>query len=96
MFRLKNHKKMALTSDVSDTSMQSLDMRLGLCHREFIRDTPVRKGQRGVTMATNFGTKIAINAYKCISTRDDETLTTYNRVFLWSTNPQKTSLIARV
>jgi len=31
---------------------------------ESICDTPVHKEQRGVTMATNFGTKIAINAYK--------------------------------
>jgi len=29
------------------------------------------KGQRGVTITTNFGTKIAINAHKCISTRDN-------------------------
>jgi len=29
-------------------------------------------------MATNFGTKIAINAYKCISTRDNENVITYN------------------
>ena len=41
-------------------------------------DTPVHKGQRGVTMATNFGTKIAINAYECISTRDNEDAITYN------------------
>ena len=46
-------------------------------------------------MATNFGTKIAINAYKCISTRDNENVITYNRGFSWSTNPKKTSLIAR-
>ena len=46
-------------------------------------DTPVHKGQRGVTMATNFGTKIAINAYKCISTIDNEKIViTYNRVFV--------------
>jgi len=32
-------------------------------------------------MATNFGTKIAINAYKCISTRDNENMITYNRGF---------------
>jgi len=42
--------------------------RVWFCHRvcavkELIRDTPVHKGQRGVTMATNFGTKIAINAF---------------------------------
>ena len=29
-------------------------------------------------MATNFGTKIAINAYKCISMRDSENAITYN------------------
>jgi len=34
-------------------------------------------------MATNFWTKIAINAYKCISTGDNASVTTYNRVFLW-------------
>jgi len=32
-------------------------------------------------MATNFGTKIAIIAYKCISTRDNENEITYNRGF---------------
>jgi len=31
-------------------------------------------------MATNFGTKIAINAYKCIFTRDNKNAITYNRV----------------
>ena len=36
----------------------------------------MHKGQRGVTMATNFGTKIDINAYKCISTRDNENVIT--------------------
>jgi len=30
-------------------------------------------------MAANFGTKIAINAYKCISTRDKENVIIYNR-----------------
>jgi len=45
-------------------------------------------------MATNFGTKIAINAYKCISMRDSENVITYNRGFSWSTNPKKTFLIA--
>jgi len=29
----------------------------------FIFGTPVHKGQRGVTTATNFGTEIAINAF---------------------------------
>jgi len=47
-------------------------------------------------MTTNFVTKIAINAYKCISTRDDENVITYNRGFSWSTNPKKTFLIAEV
>ena len=44
-------------------------------------DSIVHNGQRGVTMATNFGTKIAINAYKCISTRDIEKAITYSTVF---------------
>ena len=61
---------------------------------EFIYDTTVHKGLSGVTMATNFGTKIAINAYKCISMRDSENVITYNRGFSWSTNPKKTFLIA--
>jgi len=43
-----------------------------------------------VTMATNFGTKIAINAYKCISTRYNDNAITYNRAFSWSANPKKT------
>ena len=63
---------------------------------EFIYDTAVHKGLRGVTMATNFGNKIAINAYKCISMRDSENVITYNRGFSWSTNPKKTFLIGRV
>ena len=50
--------------------------------RQLICDTPVHKGQRGITTATNFGTKIAINAYKCISTRDNGNAITYNGVFL--------------
>ena len=32
--------------------------------REFSCDIPVETGHRGVTMATDFGTKIDINAYK--------------------------------
>jgi len=63
---------------------------------DFTCDTPVHKGQRAVTMATNFGTKIAINAYKSMSTRDSENVITYNKGFSWSTNPKKTFLIARV
>jgi len=46
---------------------------------EFICDTPLHKGQRGVTMPTNFGTKIAIYGYEWISMRDNETVITYNR-----------------
>ena len=38
-------------------------------------------------MATYFGTKIAINAYKCICMKDSENVITYNRGFSWSTNP---------
>ena len=37
-------------------------------------------------MATNFGFKIATNAYKCISMRDSENVITYNRGFSWSAN----------
>ena len=59
-------------------------------------DSTVHKGQRGVTMATNFGTKIAINAYKCISMRDSEDVITYNRGFSWTINPKKTFLTARI
>jgi len=44
-------------------------------------------------MATNLGTKFAINAYKCISTRDNENAITYNRGCLWSANPKKSFLI---
>jgi len=54
---------------------------IGYTIREVICDTPVHKGQSGVTMATNFRTKLAINAYKCISTRDSENMVTYNGVF---------------
>ena len=59
-------------------------------------DSTVHKGQRGVTMATNFGTKIAVNAYVCISTRDNGNAIIYNMGFSWLTNPKKTFLIARV
>jgi len=47
-------------------------------------------------MATNFETKIATNAYKYISTRDNENAITYNRGFSWLNNPKKTFLIATV
>ena len=43
-------------------------------------------------MATNSGTKIAINAYKCISTKDIDNVITYNRGFSWSGNPKKAFL----
>ena len=77
----KKITKMAITSVLSDKSMQRFVLRSGLCHQDFICDIPVHKGQRVVTMATNFGTKIAINAYKCISTRDNENAITDNRWF---------------
>jgi len=47
-------------------------------------------------MATNFGTKIAINAYKYTCMRDNENVITYNMGFSWSANPKKTFPIARV
>ena len=55
--------------------------------------TPVHKGHRGGNTGTSFGTKIAISAQKCISTRDNENVITYNRGFSWSANPKKTFLI---
>jgi len=72
---------MAITSVVCNISMQSFVLRLGLSIGEFICDSPVHKGQMGVTMGTNFGTKIATNAHKCISTRDNENAISYNRDF---------------
>jgi len=57
---------------------------------------PYKKGQRDVTVATSFERKIAINAHKCIYTRDNENVISYNKGFLWSINPKKTFLIARV
>jgi len=58
---------------------------------EFICDTPVHKGRMGVTTATNFGTKIAINAFLRETTR-----MWLLRGFSWSANPKKTFLTARV
>ena len=86
---------MAITSVVSHTFMQSLVMRLGLCHRgihlwfvaaisEFICDTVVHKGQRDC------------NCYKCISTRDNGNVITYNRESSWSASVKKTFLIANL
>jgi len=71
---------------------------IGLCYREFACDTLLHKEQRSVTMATTFWNKIAINAHKYISARDNENANaiTYNRGFSWSTNPKKTFLIVRV
>ena len=46
-------------------------------------------------MATNFGTKIAINAYICISTRDNGNAITYNMGLSSLTNPKKTFLIPK-
>jgi len=70
---------------------------IGYTIREVTCDTPAHKGQSGITMATNFRTKVAINAYKCISKRDSENMhVTNSRGFSWSTSPKKTFLIARV
>jgi len=65
----------------------SYPCRVWFCHRvcairELICDTPVHKGQRGVTTATKFGAKIDINAYKCISMRDNENVITCNGIFV--------------
>jgi len=54
------------------------------------------RDKRGVTMATNFGTKITVNAHNCISATDNKNVITYNRGFSWSTNSKKTFLVARV
>jgi len=81
---------MAITSVVCDVSVQSLVLRQGLSYKEFICNTFVHKRQRGDTMATNLGTK---NCYKCISSRDNENVATYNREFSWSTNPEKTARV---
>ena len=46
--------------------MQHINAEFGfeiVFRNEFTHHTPVGKGQRGVTVATNFGTKIAINAF---------------------------------
>ena len=68
-----------------------------LCYRRIhLWHSRIHKRQRGVTMATNFGTKIAINTHKCISTRDNENVIAYNMGISWSTNPKKIFLIARV
>jgi len=72
--------KFAITSAVCNISVQSWFWDRVYATGEFIYDTPVRKGQRGVAMATTFGTKIAINAYTWICTRDNENVITYNRV----------------
>ena len=76
----KNITKMATTSVVCNISMQSLVLTWDrVCAiTEFI----CNKGQRGVTMATNFWTKIAINTYECISMRDNKNVITYNGVFV--------------
>jgi len=44
-------------------------------------------------MATNFGTKIAINAYNGISTRDNENVISYNGVFLVDQSKEDISVI---
>jgi len=79
--RLKSHK-MATPSVVSETSMQSLVLGRVCAIREFICVTPLHKRQRGVTMATNFEAEIAINAYKCISMRDNENAMTRRKILI--------------
>jgi len=54
---------MATTSFYVSYSVRVWFWRRVCAIREFICETPVHKGQIGVTMATNFGTKIAINAF---------------------------------
>jgi len=80
--------------------MQHIDAEFGFEIRFVLSgnssDTPLHKRQRGVTMGTNFGTKIAINAYKYISVRDNENVITYKRGFSWSTNRDETFMIAKV
>jgi len=55
---------------------------------EFICDTPV-EGTKGRYHGNHFGTKIPTNVYKCISTRDNENMITYNIGFLWSANTNR-------
>jgi len=86
---------MAITSVVCNISMQfGFQIQFVVSANSIV--TLPYKGQSGVTMAINVGTKMAINAYKCISTRDNENVITYNRGFAWSANPKKTFLFARV
>jgi len=60
---------MAITSVLCDITMQSLVWDRVSAIRKFIYDTPGHKGQKGVTMVTNFGTKIAISALQRKITR---------------------------
>jgi len=62
---------------------------------EFFCDSPIHKGQEGVAMATNFGTKIAINAFLSEITFENMIPYTMAHGFSWSANPVKTFLIAR-
>jgi len=40
------------------------------------------RGKGALPLATNVGTKIVINAYKCISKIDSENVITYNGAFV--------------
>ena len=51
----KNITKMAITLVVSNISVQSLVLIRVCAIEEFICETPVHNGQRGITMATKFG-----------------------------------------
>jgi len=65
----KHILKMAITSVVCTISMQRLVWDRVCAIGEFICDTLVHKGQREVTMAASFGTKIAVNTFLPETTR---------------------------
>jgi len=91
----KSHK-MATTSVVCDLSMHSSVLRSNFSYHEFTCDTSVHKGQRGVIIATTYGTKIAI---KSISIRETSRIWLFITGFSrghWSANLKQPFLIARV
>jgi len=77
-------------------SMHGLFLWLGLCHWEIHLWHSRTQGTKWCYHGNQFWDKIAMNAYKCISTTDNENVITYNRGFSWSTNPKKRFRIARV
>jgi len=54
---------MAITSVLSDRYNAEFGFEIGFVLLGNSSVTLIHKGQRGVTMETNFGTKIAVNAY---------------------------------